>query len=80
MTESHATLRTHHDRSAVVAAAVSPDNTTEMRTRVEEDRVITEIERNSTGGLRASATDYIANVRVADEIATMMNHHQTHQS
>jgi hypothetical protein len=69
MTDRSVTIRTRHDRPATVAAAVVPDNTAEMSTRVEDGRVYTTIERPTTSGLRATATDYIANVQVASDVA-----------
>ena len=68
-----ATLRTRHDRPAVVAAAVRPDNTDEMTTRVavsaDGDRVVeTTISRDSTGGLRTTVDDYVTNLAVADRL------------
>ena len=63
---------THADTetAARVAAAVRPDNTTEMSTRAEGDCVVTEIRRDSTGGLRTSVDDYAVNVGVAVQLAT----------
>ena len=69
-----ATLRTRHDLPAVVAAAVRPDNTDEMTTRVAVsadggDRVVeTTISRDSTGGLRTTVDDYVTNLAVADRL------------
>ncbi|PSP48144.1 KEOPS complex Pcc1-like subunit [Halobacteriales archaeon QH_7_69_31] len=68
-----ATLRTRHDHPAVVAAAVRPDNTDEMTTRVavsaDGDRVVeTTISRDSTGGLRTTVDDYVTNLAVADRL------------
>ena len=60
-----ATVRTTHGDAEVVAAALRPDNTAEMSTRVDGDAVVTEIERDSTGGLRTTADDYLANLTVA---------------
>lgn len=71
MTNSTATIKTTHDHPDVVAASVRPDHTPEMTTSVDGECVLTTIERESTGGLRANTTDYIANVRVADEIASL---------
>ena len=74
MTEDsrRATIRTVHDKPAVIAAAIAPDNTTEMSTRVETDdgdgTVVTTIERDSTGGLRTTVDDYVANLTVAHRI------------
>jgi len=63
-----ATVRTAHDRPAVVAAALAPDNTDEMSTRVESGAVVTTIERPTTGGLRTTIDDYVANLTVAQRI------------
>jgi hypothetical protein len=64
-----ATIRTEHADPGTVVAAVSPDNTPEMETRVEGDAVITTIERGSTSGLRSTVDDYVVNVGVADAVA-----------
>lgn len=64
-----ATIRTTHDDPAIVAAAVTPDNTAEMATRVEGDRVVTEIERETTGGLTSTVDDYVVNLSVAERAA-----------
>lgn len=63
---------THADRAtaARIAAAIRPDNTTEMTTRVDGDRIVTEIHRDSTGGLQTSVDDYVVNVQVGAQLAT----------
>jgi tRNA threonylcarbamoyladenosine modification (KEOPS) complex Pcc1 subunit len=69
-----ATVRTEHDRPELVAAAIAPDNTDEMSTRVEADAdrtrgtVVTTIERETTGGLRTTADDYVTNLIVAQQL------------
>ncbi|WP_254838102.1 KEOPS complex subunit Pcc1 [Natronomonas marina] len=63
-----ATIRTTHDRPEVVAAALRPDNTPEMATRVEDDAVVTTIERDSAGGLRTTVDDYVSNLTVAQRL------------
>jgi len=60
-----ATLRTELDRADAVAAAVEPDNTEQMTTRVEDGAVVTTIERETTGGLRSTVDDYVVNLDVA---------------
>ncbi len=65
-----ATIRTRHDDPATVAAAVAPDNTAEMTTRVDENIVETIIERATTGGLRTSLDDYLVNLSVAERTRT----------
>ncbi len=62
------TIRTTHDRPAVIAAALAPDNTAEMSTRVDDGAVVTTIERTNTGGLRTTADDYVSNLTVAQRI------------
>ena len=76
-----ATIRTRHERPGLVAAALRPDNTDEMTTRVERDAgasadgpdagtVVTRIERDDTAGLRTTADDYVSNLRVAQRVLT----------
>ena len=68
------TIRTDHDRPELIAAALVPDNTDEISTRVEssdertDGAVVTTIERETTGGLRMTADDYVANLTVAQRI------------
>lgn len=64
-----ATLRTTHDDPARVAAALTPDNTDEMATRVEDGRLVTTVERDSTGGLASTIDDYVVNLSVAERTA-----------
>ena len=61
-----AVVRTVHDRPGLVAAAVAPDNTPEVTTRVEDGIVVTTIERETTGGLRSTLDDYAINLDVAE--------------
>jgi hypothetical protein len=80
MTDGTMTLRTTHEHAATVAAAIAPDNTEEMETTERDGVIHTTIERSTTGGLRATATDYIANLQVADAVASHANQlQQTHQ-
>ena len=71
-----ATLRTTHAAPETVAAALEPDNTEEMRTRVEDGRVVTTVVRDSPGGLRSTVDDYVVNLEVADGIADEHTRHQ----
>ena len=64
-----ATIRTEHECPATVAAAVAPDNTAEMETRVESGAVVTTIERGTTGGLQSTVDDYVINLDVAEAAA-----------
>ena len=72
-----ATLRTAHADPETVAAALAPDDTDEMRTRVEDGRVVTTVARDSPGGLRSTVDDYVVNLEVADGI---VDEHTRHQS
>lgn len=55
--------------AARVAAALRPDNTAEMATRVAGQTVETTIARETTSGLRSTADDYVVNLRVAARLA-----------
>lgn len=68
-----AEIRTELDRPALVAAAVTPDNTSEMTTTVEGDAVVTRIERETTGGLRSTVDDYVVDLDVATTVAQLGN-------
>jgi hypothetical protein len=70
-----ATVRTAHDAPAVVAAALRPDNTDEMATEVDGDRVVTTVERPTTGGLQSTVDDYVVNLTVAERVAQCANRH-----
>ncbi len=66
-----AEIRTTHGsqtRAERVAAALRPDNTDEMTTRVDDDAVVTTVERDSTGGLHSTVDDYVVNLRVAAQL------------
>jgi tRNA threonylcarbamoyladenosine modification (KEOPS) complex Pcc1 subunit len=73
----HATITTTHDDPALVAAALAPDNTSEMHTEVDGGRVVTRIERESTSGLQSTVDDYVVNVSVATEVAQYANQKPT---
>jgi hypothetical protein len=63
-----ATIRSEVAAPDLVAAAIRPDNTPQMDTRVEEGTVVTTIERPSTSGLRSTVDDYVVNLTVATEV------------
>ncbi len=69
---NEATITTTHEHPEVIAAAISPDNTPEVVTTVEGATVTTMIERESIGGLRATITDYLRAVHVADRTAGLV--------
>ncbi|HMB51574.1 KEOPS complex subunit Pcc1 [Natronoarchaeum rubrum] len=81
-----ATIRSELDDASVIARAIRPDNTDEMDTRVETDEdgtpttVVTEIERETTGGLRTNVDDYVVNVDVATRVAQHAHRHTNTQS
>jgi len=66
--ERRADLRTTHADPQTVAAAIRPDNTASMTTRVEGDAVVTAIARETTGGLQSSVDDYVVNLTVAETV------------
>jgi len=66
-----ARVATTHDAPAVVARAVAPDNTDDIATRVDGDRVVTTLRRDGTGGLAATLDDYVVNASVADRVAAV---------
>ncbi len=67
-----ATIRTRHDQPAVVAAAIKPDNTSEMATTVDGELVVTVIERETARGLRTTIDDYVSNLTVAADTITTL--------
>ncbi len=71
-----ATIRTTVDAPDQVAAAIKPDNTPEMETRVETDSIVTRIERESTAGLRSTVDDYVVNLSVAVDVAQLATEHR----
>lgn len=70
-------IRTTHDDPALVARSIAPDNTPEMETRTNDERVVTTIERDSTGSLRTTTDDYVVNLAVADEVAQLSDRQTT---
>lgn len=60
-----AEVRTELADAERVAAAIRPDNTAELTTRVEGSTVVTAIERETTSGLRSTLDDYLVNLQVA---------------
>jgi len=70
-----ATVRTAHERPAVVAAALSPDETEEMATRVEDGAVVTTVGRPTTGGLRSTVDDHVVNCAVAGRVVQHADRH-----
>ena len=70
-----AEVRTEIDDSGTVAAAIRPDNTDQMTTRVEDGAIVTTIERETTGGLRSTVDDYVVNLDVAARIVRHADRH-----
>jgi len=66
---SRATVRTMHDDPGAVAAALAPDNTTEMQTAVVDSAVETTIDRPTAAGLRTTADDYLVCLSAATTVA-----------
>lgn len=74
-----ATVATRPARPSVVAAAVRPDDTADIDTRVDGGRVVADIDREDTGGLRTTVDDYIVNLRVAADVVQIADRH-THDT
>ena len=72
-----AEIRTRLHRAEAVSAAVRPDNTDQMRTRVEDGAVVTTIERPTTGSLRSTVDDYVVNLDVAERTVDTTDRTQT---
>ena len=70
-----ATVRTTHADAALVAAALAPDETDSMATRVDGDAIECAVERPTTGGLRSTVDDHVVNARVADRIVERARTH-----
>ena len=68
-----ACLRTESNNPKLVAAALVPDNTEEMETQVDGERIETTVTRETTGGLRTTADDYVVNLSVAERIVRIAN-------
>ncbi|WP_323676662.1 KEOPS complex subunit Pcc1 [Halorubellus sp. PRR65] len=75
-----ATIETTHDDAALVAAALAPDNTSEMTTTTDGDRVVTRIERETTSGLQSTVDDYVVNVDVAERVVQTANRPTNHNT
>jgi len=68
-----ATIRSRLDDAATVAAAIEPDDTDQIDTRVEDGTLVATIDRDSTSGLRSTVDDYLVNLDVAAQIADHTN-------
>jgi capsular polysaccharide biosynthesis protein len=72
-----AEIRTTHGDPATaarIANALAPDNTAEMDTTVEEDAILTTIERETTGGLQSTIDDYVVNLSVSAQLSDHTTH------
>lgn len=68
-----ATIRTTTPNADIIANAIRPDNTPEMTTCVNGQSIETTIERETPGGLRTTADDYVMNLSVAVQIMNQPN-------
>jgi hypothetical protein len=71
-----AALRTEHDEAGLVAAALRPDDTPEVRTTARDGAVVTRVERETTGGLARTVDDYAVNLRVAERLVGIAARHE----
>ncbi|WP_254537765.1 KEOPS complex subunit Pcc1 [Halomarina litorea] len=77
--ERRATVRTSFadpETARAVADALAPDNTAEMRVAVDGDTVTAAITRETTGGLRSTADDYVTNLQVAQQLTDTDTNHE----
>lgn len=74
-----ATVRTTLPDAERVAAAVRPDNTPELVTRIEGDAVVTTVERPTTAGLRSTLDDYLVNVALAAAVGDTADRHDANE-
>lgn len=65
------------ETARLVAGAVEPDNTAEMTTRVDGTAVVTEVARETTGGLQATVDDYVVNLQVAAQLTAQDGERET---
>ena len=75
-----AEIRTAHGDSTTaerLARALRPDNTDEMATRVDDDAVVTTVERETTGGLQSTVDDYVVNLAVSAQLSEHDTQHDT---
>lgn len=73
-----ARIETEHDDPATarrLARALRPDNTAEMDTRVEGSRVVTRVERPTTGGLESTLDDYVVNLQTGLAVLAQDSNH-----
>ncbi|EMA61918.1 KEOPS complex subunit Pcc1 [Halorubrum lipolyticum] len=70
-----ATVRTTHADAGLVAAALAPDETDSMTTRIDGDAIECVVERPTTGGLRSTVDDHVVNLRVADRLVERARDH-----
>jgi hypothetical protein len=74
-----ARLETTHEDAPTVSAALRPDNTPSMTTRVAEGVVRTVVERETAGGLQSTVDDYVVNLTVAETVARTAREHDNHE-
>lgn len=63
-----ARIRSDVTTAEVVAAAIAPDDTDDIDTRVEDGAVVATIERPTTASLEATVDDYVVALGVATEV------------
>jgi len=73
------TITTPHSRPDCVAASVTPDNLSGIRTGVSGQTVQTEINGLRLRSIIASVDDYLMNLAIAEEICSCVLRH-THTS
>ncbi len=59
---------TEHNSSEKIAKSIIPDNTGDIETKIENQKIKTHIKRENIGSLRSTCDDYIKNLIVASKI------------
>ncbi|WP_248896553.1 KEOPS complex subunit Pcc1 [Haloplanus halobius] len=77
MSEKRACIETTHEDAPTIAAALRPDNTPSMTTRVDDGAIRTTVERETAGGLQSTVDDYVVNLTVAETVARTAREHST---
>ena len=68
-----ATIRSRVRHPAAVAAAISPDDTDEIHTRVEDGAVVADVERPTTTSLESTVDDYVVALDVATAVTSIVD-------
>ncbi|RPI36397.1 MAG: hypothetical protein EHM53_12460 [Methanoregulaceae archaeon] len=80
MMQINGTITTVHNHAGCVAAALAPDNLSNMDTKAEGDRVITTITGTQLRSVIASVDDYLMNLAVAEDACSIRNNERNNRT